>query len=162
MLLDFSLFPSSHCRPNSRCSSSRLSSSLLPLCGQLFLSFHPFPSIYPHQSSSVWLFMGQMVRTYTILRARTEGPSWKLTKYPSTTAMAVAWNTYKQLSAPTVHYGLSATALTQTAVAPSGTAASVTYKTSRTWANTVLISGLTPATTYCAFIMLCVRSSATP
>ncbi|KAF8313567.1 Metallo-dependent phosphatase [Clavulina sp. PMI_390] len=60
------------------------------------------------------------------------------------TAMAVGWNTYKQLSAPTVHYGTSPTSLNSTA----SSASSVTYKTSRTWANSVLISGLQPATTY--------------
>jgi hypothetical protein len=61
-------------------------------------------------------------------------------------AMSVAWNTYQQLSKPCVSYGISSTSLTHTTC---GTAAdSVTYPTSRTWFNSVLVSGLQPATTY--------------
>jgi hypothetical protein len=60
--------------------------------------------------------------------------------------MSVAWNTYQQLSKPCVAYGTTNTSLSHTAC---GTAAdSVTYPTSRTWSNHVLISGLQSTTTY--------------
>ncbi|KAK3896419.1 Metallo-dependent phosphatase, partial [Staphylotrichum tortipilum] len=60
------------------------------------------------------------------------------------TSVTVGWNTYKQLSNPCVQYGTSPNALGSQACSTS----SVTYATSRTWANTVTISGLAPATTY--------------
>jgi hypothetical protein len=58
--------------------------------------------------------------------------------------MSVGWNTYEQLSKPCVQYGTSASSLTSEVCS----ANSVTYPTSRTWANTVTLTGLTPATTY--------------
>jgi len=56
----------------------------------------------------------------------------------------VAWNTFKQLTNPTVHYGLSPHSLAHKASSDS----SVTYPTSRTWANTVKLNNLHPYTTY--------------
>jgi acid phosphatase type 7 len=60
------------------------------------------------------------------------------------TAISVGWNTYEQLSQPCVQYGTSSDSLTLQACSSS----SVTYPTSRTWSNSVTLSGLTPATTY--------------
>lgn len=62
-----------------------------------------------------------------------------------TTGMNVAWNTFKPLAKPTVHYGLLPNLLLHTATSSS----SITYNTSRTWANTVRLSKLLPGTTYC-------------
>ncbi|CAD6898245.1 unnamed protein product [Tilletia caries] len=59
-------------------------------------------------------------------------------------AVAVGWNTYQQLSKPCVSYGLSADNLNNTACSTD----SVTYPTSRTWAQTVVLPGLQPATSY--------------
>lgn len=59
-------------------------------------------------------------------------------------AMSVAWNTYEQLSNPCVQYGTSSSNLTQEACSTN----SITYTTSRTWANSVTLTGLAPATTY--------------
>lgn len=59
-------------------------------------------------------------------------------------AISVGWNTYEQLSQPCVQYGTSADTLTLQACSTK----SVTYPTSRTWSNAVVLTGLTPATTY--------------
>lgn len=59
--------------------------------------------------------------------------------------MAVGWNTFQPLKKPTVHYGLAPNHLDFAASSHS----SVTYPTSRTWANSVLLENLLPATTYC-------------
>jgi hypothetical protein len=58
--------------------------------------------------------------------------------------MSVGWNTYQQLSKPCVQYGTSASNLNLMACSNT----SVTYPTSRTWSNTVTLTGLTSATTY--------------
>ncbi|KAF8319499.1 Metallo-dependent phosphatase-like protein [Cantharellus anzutake] len=60
------------------------------------------------------------------------------------TAMVVAWNTFQQIATPTVHYGTRIGTLTFSASSDS----SVTFPTSRTWANTVVLTGLQPYTTY--------------
>lgn len=60
-------------------------------------------------------------------------------------AVSVGWNTYKQLNSSCVWYGTSADNLSALSCASSP---STTYNTSRTWSNTVVLSGLTPATTY--------------
>ncbi|KAF8307935.1 Metallo-dependent phosphatase [Clavulina sp. PMI_390] len=60
------------------------------------------------------------------------------------TGMAVGWNTFKQLSNPKVYYGLSPNKLSLCASSHS----SITYPTSRTWSNTIKITGLLPSTTY--------------
>jgi hypothetical protein len=65
--------------------------------------------------------------------------------------MYVAWNTYEHIAQPTVNYGLSPDTLTFSADSTN----SVTYPTSRTWSNSVLITGLTPATTYCELELGC-------
>jgi acid phosphatase type 7 len=59
-------------------------------------------------------------------------------------AISLAWNTYEKIAKPCVQYGESESSLDQTACSTS----SVTYKTSRTWANSVRIDGLKPATKY--------------
>ena len=61
------------------------------------------------------------------------------------TAMYVAWNTYQKLDKPCVHYGPTPGRLDQTACSSS----SVTYPTSRTWANSVQLTGLSAGSTYC-------------
>ncbi|EXJ92394.1 hypothetical protein A1O3_00944 [Capronia epimyces CBS 606.96] len=64
--------------------------------------------------------------------------------YAGPTGMVVSWNTYAQLSQPTVRYGLSATDLNLTASSNE----SVTYTTSTTYNNHVKITGLKPNTQY--------------
>ena len=59
-------------------------------------------------------------------------------------AVSIGWNTYEQLSQPCVQYGLSSSDLTSEACS----SVSVTYPTSRTWSNSVTLTGLNPATTY--------------
>lgn len=61
------------------------------------------------------------------------------------TGMTIAWNTFKPLQKPTVRFGLLPKFLDR--IASSGS--SLTYPTSRTWANTVKLGGLLPGTTYC-------------
>ena len=56
----------------------------------------------------------------------------------------MAWNTYKSLAQPCVEYGTAPTNLHQRACS----SWSVTYPTSRTWANVVTISNLIPSTKY--------------
>ncbi|KAM7220829.1 acid phosphatase [Rhypophila decipiens] len=58
--------------------------------------------------------------------------------------VTVAWNTYQQLTQACVQYGTAANALGQQTCSSS----SITYPTSRTWANVVTLTGLTPATKY--------------
>ena len=64
--------------------------------------------------------------------------------YAGDTGMFVSWNTFSQLSTPTVHYGVSPNALTQIV----SSNVSVTYRTSLTYNNHVKITGLKPDTTY--------------
>ncbi|KAI1080837.1 Metallo-dependent phosphatase [Whalleya microplaca] len=59
-------------------------------------------------------------------------------------AVSIGWNTYQKLDRPCVEYGTSSDALTLEACS----SLSTTYATSRTYSNTVLVTGLTPATTY--------------
>ncbi|KAJ5691850.1 hypothetical protein N7462_001273 [Penicillium macrosclerotiorum] len=60
------------------------------------------------------------------------------------TSVSVGWNTYEQLNSSCVVYGTSADNLSSR----SCSTGSSTYATSRTWSNAVVLSGLTPATTY--------------
>jgi hypothetical protein len=64
--------------------------------------------------------------------------------YAGDTGMFVSWNTFEHLSNPTVHYGLSPDALTETA----SSEVSVTYPTSLTYNNHVKLTGLKPDTLY--------------
>ncbi|KAF8621469.1 hypothetical protein AX15_007763 [Amanita polypyramis BW_CC] len=64
--------------------------------------------------------------------------------YAGPTAMVVSWNTYSQLSHPTVRYGPSPRGLVRTA----SSSVSVTYRTSTTYNNHVKITGLFPNTLY--------------
>lgn len=64
--------------------------------------------------------------------------------YAGDTGMFVSWNTFSQLSKPTVHYGVSSNALTETA----SSNVSVTYRTSLTYNNHVKIGGLKPNAMY--------------
>ncbi|KAH7390743.1 Metallo-dependent phosphatase-like protein [Phaeosphaeria sp. MPI-PUGE-AT-0046c] len=59
-------------------------------------------------------------------------------------AVSVGWNTYQKVTQSCVEYGTSSDALTSKQCSTS----SVTYPTSRTYSNTVFLTGLTPATTY--------------
>ena len=56
----------------------------------------------------------------------------------------MGWNTYQQLNETCVHYGSSSDDLSSKVCSTGST----TYKTSRTWANAVILSDLKPATTY--------------
>ena len=58
--------------------------------------------------------------------------------------MSVGWNTYQKLDQPCVQYGTSSDDLSLEACSASST----TYPTSRTYSNAVVLTGLTPATTY--------------
>lgn len=64
--------------------------------------------------------------------------------YAGEVGMAVSWNTYERLDAPSVQYGLSPDSLDQIAESQE----SITYPTSLTWNNHVVIKDLQPATTY--------------
>lgn len=64
--------------------------------------------------------------------------------YAGTTGMVVSWNTYSQLSHPTVHYGLDPKHLDRIAFSN----ISVTYPTSTTYNNHVSIADLEPNTLY--------------
>jgi len=64
--------------------------------------------------------------------------------YAGETGMAVRWNTYERLDAPSVQYGLSSDSLDQIAESQE----SITYPTSLTWNNHVVIKDLQPGTTY--------------
>jgi hypothetical protein len=64
--------------------------------------------------------------------------------YAGDNGMYVSWNTFEQLSNPTVHYGLSPHALNKHA----SSNLSVTYPTSLTYNNHVKLTGLKPDTTY--------------
>ncbi|KAF2020392.1 Metallo-dependent phosphatase [Aaosphaeria arxii CBS 175.79] len=64
--------------------------------------------------------------------------------YAGSTGMFISWNTFKQISNPTVHYGLSANSLNMS----SSSNVSITYPTSLTYNNHVKLSGLKPDTLY--------------
>ncbi len=64
--------------------------------------------------------------------------------YAGPTAMYVSWNTYSQISHPTVRFGRFSWALDRTASSD----VSVTYPTSTTYNNHVKITGLEPGTKY--------------
>lgn len=64
--------------------------------------------------------------------------------YAGVDGMMVSWNTYSKLSKPTVHFGLVPQLLGRTASSD----VSVTYETSTTYNNHVLLRGLAPDTTY--------------
>lgn len=64
--------------------------------------------------------------------------------YAGPTGMQVSWNTFAQLSQPTVYYGLSSSSLSQHA----SSNISITYPTSTTYNNRVKITGLQPDTMY--------------
>ncbi|KAH6962738.1 Metallo-dependent phosphatase-like protein [Fusarium avenaceum] len=59
-------------------------------------------------------------------------------------SVTIGWNTYAKQQKPCVNYGTSKDALNQQACSD----ISLTYPTSRTWANTVTLGNLSPATTY--------------
>ncbi|RLM00406.1 hypothetical protein CFD26_108389 [Aspergillus turcosus] len=59
-------------------------------------------------------------------------------------AVSIGWNTYEKLDQGCVQYGTSSSALTSKVC----TSISTTYASSRTWSNVVVLTGLTPATTY--------------
>lgn len=64
--------------------------------------------------------------------------------YHGASGMMVSWNTFEHVSKPTVRWGVSPEHLINTATSN----ISVTYPTSTTYNNHVLIDGLTPDTTY--------------
>jgi hypothetical protein len=87
------------------------------------------------------------------IRLAYQGPTAMMGKYAdymlydidtNKIALIVSWNTFEQLTNPTVTYGTSPSALTQTA----SSSVSVTYATSLTYNNHVNITGLSPYTTY--------------
>lgn len=64
--------------------------------------------------------------------------------YFGDSAMMVSWNTFAFVQNPTVHWGLSKSNLNNSA----SSSVSITYPTSLTYNNHVLLSGLQPNTTY--------------
>ncbi|KAJ7450509.1 hypothetical protein B0H11DRAFT_2077232 [Mycena galericulata] len=58
--------------------------------------------------------------------------------------MRIGWSTFQQLEQPTVYFGHSPHSMSRSASSQSST----TYPTSRTWSNTVTLTGLEPYTTY--------------
>ncbi|KAJ5931081.1 hypothetical protein N7466_006574 [Penicillium verhagenii] len=60
-------------------------------------------------------------------------------------SVSVGWNTYEQLNSTCVTYGTSEDDLSTEICSSTG---STTYSTSRTWSNAVVLTDLTPATTY--------------
>lgn len=64
--------------------------------------------------------------------------------YQGPTAMMVSWNTFQQLSKPSVHYGLTPRNLNKAA----SSNVSITYPTSLTYNNHVNLTRLLPDTTY--------------
>ncbi|ATY65907.1 metallophosphoesterase [Cordyceps militaris] len=64
--------------------------------------------------------------------------------YHGDDAMVVSWNTFEHVAAPEVRWGLSRDKLDRTARSDT----SVTYPTSSTYNNHVLVAGLRPDTTY--------------
>jgi len=64
--------------------------------------------------------------------------------YQGPSAMMVSWNTFEQLSNPTVTYGTDPSNLDLSA----SSSVSITYQTSLTYNNHVNITGLSPFTTY--------------
>jgi hypothetical protein len=64
--------------------------------------------------------------------------------YAGDTGMTVSWNTFSQLSHPSVRYGRHPKLLTEVAFSD----VSITYKTSTTYNNHVKITGLEPNTLY--------------
>lgn len=60
-------------------------------------------------------------------------------------AVSVGWNTYAYQNTSCVQYGTSSDSLTSEACSSVN---STTYPSSRTWSNTVILTDLTPATTY--------------
>ncbi|KKK14085.1 hypothetical protein P175DRAFT_0450354 [Aspergillus ochraceoroseus IBT 24754] len=61
------------------------------------------------------------------------------------TSVSVGWNTYTKLDQPCVQYGTSSSSLDKKACSSIDP---TTYPTSRTYENVVILTGLTPATTY--------------
>ncbi|KAI0131201.1 Metallo-dependent phosphatase [Daldinia grandis] len=59
-------------------------------------------------------------------------------------AISVGWNTYQKIDKPCVQYGTSNNTLASQACSTN----SATYASSRTYANVVILTGLSPATTY--------------
>ncbi|KAH8900678.1 Metallo-dependent phosphatase [Thozetella sp. PMI_491] len=59
-------------------------------------------------------------------------------------SVSIGWNTYQEINRPCVQYGTTAQALDLVACSSS----SITYPTSRTYFNTVILANLTQATTY--------------
>ena len=64
--------------------------------------------------------------------------------YAGPTGMTVSWNTFSQLSNPSVKYGREPSSLDQTASSD----ISITYPTSLTWNNHVKLQGLVADTVY--------------
>ncbi|EMC92676.1 hypothetical protein BAUCODRAFT_27030 [Baudoinia panamericana UAMH 10762] len=64
--------------------------------------------------------------------------------YSGPNAMYVSWNTYAQITNPTVYYGTNATSLNRVA----SSNVSITYQTSTTYNNHVRLTGLQPNTLY--------------
>lgn len=80
----------------------------------------------------------------TPIPANKGAPTQHRVAFAGDNGMAVSWNTYEQLSNPTVWFGRSPEALNQYA----SSSISQTYQSSTTWSNHVKISGLAPATKY--------------
>ncbi|TRX91135.1 hypothetical protein FHL15_007923 [Xylaria flabelliformis] len=82
--------------------------------------------------------------SYPAIPADKTTPSQQRIAIKGPNSVSIGWNTYQQLSNPCVQYGTSSDVLASTACST----ISITYPNSRTWGNTVTLSGLSPGTTY--------------
>jgi hypothetical protein len=115
------------------------SSTRCPCCLVLHLPqlTQAFPRTLPHQCNSVSPSMAPTACQIPSLNTQEAGTNVNK-------AISVGWNTYQKLSKPCVQYGLTASSLTLQTCSTQ----SVTYASSRTWSNQVVLSALDAATTY--------------
>ena len=86
----------------------------------------------------------QSNHTYGTIPSNKNMPLQHRLAYHPPSSMMVSWNTYTPVSQPTVYYGSEPFDMTSTATSN----VSVTYPTSTTWNNHVLLTGLSSATKY--------------
>ncbi|GAW11002.1 hypothetical protein ANO14919_003410 [Xylariales sp. No.14919] len=82
--------------------------------------------------------------SYPVIPADRTTPTQQRIAIKGPNSVAIGWNTYQQLSNPCVQYGTSSNNLASLACSTT----SITYPHSRTYGNTVTLSGLAPGTTY--------------
>ncbi|KAI0870350.1 Metallo-dependent phosphatase-like protein [Hypoxylon argillaceum] len=81
---------------------------------------------------------------YPVIPADLTTPTQQRIAIKGPNSVAIGWNTYQQLSKPCVQYGVLSSVLAQSACSTT----SITYPNSRTYGNSVTLTGLLPGTTY--------------